>query len=34
MDAANMAANYIGKKFREIQLFSEVSVSFCLEEIL
>jgi len=34
MAAAKMAANYITEKFREIQLFSEVSVRYNMKEIL
>lgn len=34
MAAAKMAANYIAEKFREIQLFSEVSVRYYMKETL
>lgn len=34
MAAAKMAANFIGEKLREIQLFSEVSVRYHMKEIL
>jgi len=34
MDAAKMAANYISNKFHEIQLYSEVSVSFHMQLML